>query len=477
MAASMRLPEPRHDSDAFMSIVRKAKNEDRFDVIVIGAGAAGLAAAATLADAGRRVCILEARDRIGGRVFTRIEPDVPIALELGAEFVHGRSPVTMRWLRRFNTPLIDASQNRFSIVNGKLEDADRVFDQMKRGLERTRRPAKDLAFADFLDGPARKALSARARELARALVEGFDAADATRASTLEILDEWSGSSAADAPTFRPQGGYGQLVRAIAADLDPALVHLHLNTIVNEVQWRPGAVTVRALHFGRPLEFSAPRAIVTLPIGVLQLPAQSPHAVRFDPPLAAKQRALAGLAAGPVIKILLQFREPFWEALDGGRFRDAAFFHSPGAPFPTFWTPLPIRAPVLAAWCAGPNAARLSGFSTEQIVARALESLTRLFGKRAGSLAQLRTAYVHDWQADPFSCGAYSYVTVGASAARQALARPLGQTLYFAGEAADTRGEAATVAGALQSGEQAARGILRALETRRDGSAPKRKLAD
>jgi monoamine oxidase len=448
-------------------------NTPRFDVIVIGAGAAGLAAAATLSEAGKNVCILEARDRIGGRIFSRVEPDVPIAIELGAEFIHGRSPTTLRWLRQFNTPLIDASQRRYSIRNGRLEDADTLFEEMKAGLERARRPKHDLPFAQFLDGPAKKLLSARARELARTLVEGFDAADATRVSTLEILDEWSGPSAADAPTFRPQGGYGELIGAIAAGLDPARVHLHLNTIVHEIEWQRGAVLVRTTHFGQPLEFRAPRAIITLPIGVLQLPPQAPHAVRFDPPLTQKRGALSGLAAGPVIKIVLTFREAFWETLNErsgaprrlqhtaagrGRFDDAAFFHVPEAAFPTFWTSLPIRAPLLAAWCAGPKAARLAGLDESQLVARALDSLDMLFGQRAGTREQLRVAHVHDWQADPFACGAYSFVTAGANAARQALARPIQDTLFFAGEAADTGGEAATVAGALQTGERVARRI-------------------
>jgi monoamine oxidase len=432
---------------------------DRFDALVIGAGAAGLAAAATLAEHGKRVCVIEARDRIGGRIQTRIEPDVPIPLELGAEFIHGRSPVTLRWLRRFNTPIVDASQTRFSVRGGKLEDADSVFDEMKAGLARIRRPTKDIAFADFLDGPARKVLSPAARRFARTLVEGFDAADATRASTREILAEWSGSSAADAPTFRPQHGYGGLVSAIAADFDPTRVHLHLNTIVNEVNWKRGSVTASATHFGEPVRFTAAQAIVTLPLGVLQLPPQSPNAVRFDPPLRDKQHALTGLAAGPVIKVMLKFREPFWEEIGGGKFRDAAFFHAPEAPFPTFWTALPVRAPVLAAWCAGPNAARLSGLNESQIVARALSSVTTLLGNRAQIMSQLCGAHVHDWQADAFACGAYSFVTVGGSNARTALARPVQNTLFFAGEAADTKGEAATVAGALQSGERAARRIV------------------
>ena len=430
-----------------------------FDVLVLGAGAAGLAAAARLAENGKRVCVVEARDRIGGRILTRVEPDTAIPLELGAEFIHGRSPVTLRWLRRFNTPIIDASQARFSLREGQLLDADDVFEEMKSGLERVRRPTKDLPFAEFLDGPARKVLSPRARKFARTLVEGFDAADATRASTHQILEEWSGSSAADAPTFRPQHGYGGLVSAIAASFDPRTVHLHLNTVVSEVRWQRGQVTLRATHFGDTVEFTAPQAIVSLPLGVLQLPVQSPHAVRFEPELREKHSALAALAAGPVIKVMLKFREPFWEELGDGEFRDAAFFHAPDAPFPTFWTPLPVRAPVIAAWCAGPNAARLAGLNDSQLVGRALESLTALFGDRPKLMSQLRGAHVHDWQADPFACGAYSYVTVGASRARQVLARPLQNTLYFAGEAADTSGEAATVAGALQSGEAAAQQIL------------------
>ena len=435
----------------------------QFDVVVIGAGAAGLAAAATLAEGGARVCILEARDRIGGRILTRIEPDASIPLELGAEFIHGRSPVTRRWLRRFNTPLVDAAERHVSVRAGKVLDEDSHFEDMKRGLQRVRRPKVDLAFADFLESPAvRKVLRPAARRFARRLAEGFDAADATRASTLAILDEWAGASAADAPTFRPQHGYGGLISAIAADFDPRRVHLHLNTVVNEVNWKRGHIELRATHFGKPLKFSAARAIVTLPLGVLQQPPQASNAVRFDPPLRDKQRALQGIASGPVIKILLTFREAFWEDVLEGKFRDAAFLHAYDMAFPTFWSALPVRAPVLAAWCAGPNAARLAGRSHGEIVEHALASLTMMFGSRRRLMSELSGAHVHDWQADPFACGAYSYVTVGGAGARAALARPVRSTLFFAGEATDTAGEAATVAGALQSGERAARQALKSL---------------
>lgn len=432
---------------------------DAFDVLVIGAGAAGLAAAAELTGNGRAVCVLEARDRLGGRIFTRQEPDLSVPLELGAEFIHGQSPATFEWLRRSNIAVMDASQTRWSVRAGKLQPSDDLFEEMKQGLGSVRRPRRDVPFSDFLEGPARRKLSPRACRFARMLVEGFDAADATRASTLETLEEWSGEGAADAPAFRPQGGYGALIGALAGAIDRSKAQLQLNTLVHEVRWKRGDVTVHATRQGQPFSASAPQAVITLPLGVLQVSPQSSGAVQFVPALRTKRPALECLAVGPVIKLILRFREPFWEQLERARYRDAAFFHAPDAAFPTFWSMLPLRTPLLVAWAAGPNAARLSTLGETEIVRRALASLESIFGKRANVRARLQSTYLHDWQADPLACGAYSYVTAGGASARKTLARPLQGTLFFAGEAADTEGESGTVAGALQSGRRAAKEVL------------------
>jgi monoamine oxidase len=166
----------------------------------------------------------------------------------------------------------------------------------------------------------------------------------------------------------------------------------------------------------------------------------------------------------VIKLNLRFGSAFWEEVDGGRYRNAAFFHAPNTDFPTFWTQLPLRAPLLVAWAGGPKAARLSSsVAPADIVAHALGVLQSMFGERCNVAQALEGSYYHDWQQDPFARGAYSYVAVGASAERAVLARPLGNTLFFAGEATDTQGETATVTGALQSGTRAAREALRAGE--------------
>jgi len=434
--------------------------KQHFDILIVGAGAAGLAAAAALSQKGYSVAVLEARDRIGGRIHTRRDPDVSIPIDLGAEFIHGAAAATLRWLRRSHTPIIDAAQNHWMVRSGKLQVADDVFEEMKEGLDRARKPHKDLPFSRFLEGAARNKLSIRARQFARTLVEGFDAADADRVSTLETLKEWSSSGSADAPTFRPHGGYQSLLTALTGSFDHDNVLVKLGAVVNEVKWRRGKVTITATQHGTAIVLSAAKAIITLPLGVLQLPSQSPHAVRFDPALGQKRKAFECLAVGPVIRIMLRFRDAFWEQIEDGCYKDGAFFHAPDEVFPTFWTPLPFRAPILVAWAAGPNASRLSGLKQPELVKRALSSLEVLFGKHAGVREQFEGAHFHDWQADPYACGAYSYVTAGGSAARKLLAKPLHNTLFFAGEAADIEGESGTVAGALQSGERAAREAMK-----------------
>jgi len=441
-------------------------SEDGFDVIVIGAGAAGLAAASLLSAHGLSVLVLEARDRVGGRILTEHAPRVPVPLELGAELIHGRPRSTFEWLARANVAAIDVPSVRFSGRAGRLRAANATLAAMKRALARVGIPEADCSFDAFLAGPARGKLGARAAALARALVEGFDAADPSNASALDTLVEWNGKSSADAPTFRPAGGYEVLLDALTASLDRSRVELRLGAEVRRVEWRRGRVRVEGRRLGEAFSAVAPRAVVTLPVGILAGAADESATVRFEPALDAKRRALAALSSGAVLKVLLHFRSPFWETLDGGRYEDAVFFYDAAAEFRTFWTTLPARSTLLVAWCGGPRARALSGLPKERIAERAVASLAHVFGEDAVASAPLEGVWLHDWQSDPYSLGAYSYVKVGGRGARAELAAPLEGTLYFAGEATDDDGDAATVAGALSSGERAAREIIAAVKRRR-----------
>ncbi|MGH8328252.1 MAG: flavin monoamine oxidase family protein, partial [Steroidobacteraceae bacterium] len=257
------------------------------------------------------------------------------------------------------------------------------------------------------------------------------------------------------------------LRALTAVLDDSPVRLQLQTLVTAVRWSDRSVEVDGLWLGWPFRAAARKAVITVPLGVLQAPAGEPGAIAFFPPLDSKRSALTQLLSGPVAKVILHFHRPFWEDLDGGRYADASFFHAPGKAFPTFWTALPTRAPLLNAWVGGPAAARLSELTDDEIISQALDCAGSLFAG-AGGAPQLQAAYVHNWTRDPYARGAYSYVAAGGGKARELLATPLSGTLFFAGEATDTTGEATTVTGALRSGNRAALEVNRHLDRTRVG---------
>jgi hypothetical protein len=149
------------------------------------------------------------------------------------------------------------------------------------------------------------------------------------------------------------------------------------------------------------------------------------------------------------------------------FRDASFFHCPGAPLPTWWTQLPVRAPLLVGWTGGPNADRLmkaAGGGIQEagrdyLLEQAFDSLTTIFNlSRAQIEAQLEAYYFHSWHDDPFTRGAYAYVPVNGLDGQRRLASPVDHKLFFAGEATSV-GHIGTVHGAIQSGQRAAQEIL------------------
>jgi monoamine oxidase len=251
-------------------------------------------------------------------------------------------------------------------------------------------------------------------------------------------------------------GYGSLVDFLRRSIDPRRIKLQLDWPVSEIQWKKSAVEVRSLRSSQTMR--APCALITLPIGVLLIPREMPGAVRFTPDIASWRETAMHLASGPIVKVIFRFRESFWERNEN--LRDTAFMHNPAAAFPTWWTQRPLRVPLLTGWAGGPRAVALSGFSRQHLLEAAIDSLTSLVGLSSRRLhAMIERFHCYDWGNDPFSRGAYSYVTVGGMSARPKLIKPIIKTLFFAGEALDTTGQASTVAGALASGKRAARQIL------------------
>jgi len=388
------------------------------------------------------VLVLEARERVGGRCWTLAEPGLAAPIELGAEFIHGDAKVTRALMRKAGMAAVDSGRVQRMLARGRLAAVDGFAEAKKavRGVSLS----EDLSFEALLKT---QSLPAKTKTLARLMVEGFDAADPRKVSAKSIVEEWAGAEMG-ASQPRPARGYGPLLAWLAGSLAPR-ARLRLQTLVREVRWSSRSIEVHGIRLGAPFAVRARRAIVALPVGVLQS-----RVVRFRPGL-PKDEALRRLASGPVVKAALRFDEPFWEE----RHARVGFFHSPGGAFPTFWTQLPRHAPFLIAWAGGPKADALHGASPEAVARQALAGLEAIFGRAARVESRLQSVRVQDWRADPLARGAYSYVRVGGEGAREALAAPVAGRLFFAGEATDVE-QAGTVAGALESGKRAARELLR-----------------
>ncbi len=426
----------------------------RGHVVVVGAGAAGLTAARALIRAGLRATVIEARDRVGGRVDTRLDSRFGVPIEYGAEFVHGRPQGVLALSREAGVAVRRVPERH--LVRG-AERRGRELEQAHEILALGGRD--DEPFARLLSRPeVRRRFAPGALALAAGFVEGFYLADPRRASSLALARmEQAMDSIGGDRAYRVQGGWGAVLSPLVRALSAKHAELRLSTTVEELRWRPGAVEVRARGAAGGIlsPIRAERAVVTLPVGVLKS-----GAVRFSPALFGKRRALAALESGPVVKAVMRFRRPFWERRGAPAL---SFLHTPRAPFPVLWSLSPVRAPILVAWAGGPSAARLTGRPRVAAPRGAVAALARGLGLSAGEVEdELDALSIADWTADPLARGGYAVFPVGSAFASRALAEPVAGTLFFAGEATAGLADAGTVEGAIRSGERAAREVVESL---------------
>ncbi|HVX41430.1 MAG TPA: NAD(P)/FAD-dependent oxidoreductase [Gemmatimonadaceae bacterium] len=443
------------------------------DCVIIGAGAAGLAAARELVAHDLDVVVLEARERIGGRVFTHRDRGTPVPIELGAEFIHGSAPELDEIIREAALASCDISGRRWQVAGETLRPADDFWerlDSVMRRLDPKRTP--DRSFEDFLKKkPGGRRLAAN-RRLALQYVEGFQAADPTRISERALAE--GGSPRGDVRERRigrVLDGYHRVIEWLA---EPLGDRVRLSAVATRVRWAPGNVVVEARHAdgrARPT-VEARSAIVTVPLGVLKASAGEAGAIEFDPELRGKRAALDLLAMGSVARIVLRLEERFWASewyakqIGKQGLDTLSFLHTSDEHFPVWWTAYPVRAPILVGWHGGPGASAIAQLASEQIEDLAIASLARQFSIPPRKIRNLvQAAWMHDWEHDPFARGAYSYQTVGGSNAPAQLARPLRGTLFFAGEATEAGEATGTVHGAIATGRRAAEEVQRSLMTR------------
>jgi monoamine oxidase len=423
--------------------------ETTIDVLIIGAGAAGLAAWRELHSTGLNVAVLEARNRIGGRILT--DHSTPSPVELGAEFVHGKPKAIWSILEKARLKVVESSDMRLVSGKGGLRPYPafwKIIEKVNKQVD----PAQEISYDQFL---AAADASPFEKLVAKSYVEGFNAArtELISVSAVAIADR-AVAEIEGTRQFRLSAGYGSLIDWLAAGLPSD--SLYLQTNVKEIRWQQGHVEVVADCAHREITFLAARLVVTVPLGILQLLPGTRGAIQFVPPLPQKEAALQHLQVGHVIKLMICFRERFWRI--HGQF---AFVISFDRDIPTWWTQEPLTSNVLTGWAGGSAAERLLNLSRDELLDCAIGSLGRIFGKAERWLRErVDGIYYHDWSKDPFSRGAYSYPKAGGLKAAQTLAEPINDTIFFAGEATDFQGANGTVHAALDSGISAARKVAK-----------------
>ncbi len=436
-----------------------------FDTIVVGGGASGLSCARALSQKGLRVLIVEGRGRLGGRVATLHNPAYPIPIELGAEFIDVPGPDM--------DMLMQADSTAYRSTNGEwaVEDGNATYlsfeNEIKKALDKlTEMPKDDVPFIDFFNKCC-SGLDDRAKRLILDYIEGYHASHVDKIGTKWLYYASQGGGGGGRVRNNALHGMDRIIDGLRQGLGPTCKTM-LCAIVEEVKWEKGNVHVRmrSAAGGELPEARARSAVITLPLGVLQLSPYDVGYVNFEPNIEEKLNAARKLGMGNVIKITMRFRTTFWEGAlkfaEGRKEeREIKFMHTDG-PLPTWWTPSPVLAPVLIGWAGGAAAERLMQ-QDRKLIDIAVESLAKMLGiERARVEEELDSYFYHDWSADTFSRGAYSYGTVGALEWQKELAKPVENTLFFAGEATGQEGDNATIASAIRTGERAAREVMRAL---------------
>jgi monoamine oxidase len=413
-------------------------------IIIIGAGAAGLMAARELGAAGHPVIVLEAGASPGGRIRTLRGGGFSGPVEEGAEFVHGKLPLTLQLLEEANIPYHPVKGKMLQFKDGNWVVESLFSDDWDVLMEKMGDTRKDMTLAAFLRQEFAEEKYKGLRESAIRYAEGFDLADPETVSVRYLYGEWEHEGEGQ---YRVEGGYGRLIDWMAEVYGNEGASIHLSSAVKEIIWEKDAIRViteggAAFHGGK--------IIVTVSPAVLLR-----GAIRFAPAIDARLEAFGNLGFGSITKMLLEFKTAFWRQRD----KNMGFLISDQR-LPTWWTQLPDEYPLLTGWIPGAAMGGLAGMAEDALTELALVSLAGIFSMDIALLKkELVAAKSIDWSAEPYIWGGYSFDTVKSVTARKLLNEPVEQTLFFAGEALHEGDWPGTVEAALDSGKVVAQKII------------------
>ncbi len=417
------------------------------DVLILGAGAAGLMASRVLAEAGRRVTILEARPRCGGRILPLPVATFGYPAEAGAEFIHGAAPFTRALLTEAGLSIAPVSGTRWSRQDGAWVPRVPIPDE-DRFLAAMQELSADLPVAAFVAQQFGGAEHAALRQIVRREVESYNNADPERFSTFALRDQWRDPNSERQE--RVGEGYGALVDFLRAQLERAGVAIHLDCEVTAIE-TAGTGAIARTRDGRT--FAAAQTILTAPLPVLR---------RLALPSPLRERVAAAddaIGFGNVVKLHLRFRSCWWNDVRG----DLGFVFGADAPVPVWWTQYPAAHPVLTGWTPGYKAEAIGERTPDEWRGIGIASLAKLFAVPVSMLtAELVATQVTDWRNSPFARGAFSYPTLATQATLAALRGAENGPVWLCGEALYTDGETGTVEAALASGRDVAMRLIAAV---------------
>jgi len=420
------------------------------DVIIIGSGASGLAAARALSTAGKSCIVLEARERPGGRIHTIHDPHFSTRIESGPEFIHGVVQHTLALVKEagLNTKKIGGAI--WNMRDGKPHQQEEFMegtDELMKALENLR---VDISIQQFLDVNFPDEKYSGLRESVLGYIKGYELADPEYASALALRESWSEQD--DSEQRRIEEGYSAIIDYLMNKCHENGCTFDFNSIVKKIEWKKGAVKVET-HTGEI--FNSSKALITVPVGVWQSRANSQAHIEYVPHLPEKIIAARAMGFGDIIKFIYEFKTPFWEA----KTKNAGFIFS-NCDVPTWWTQREIKNNILTGWLGGPDSTKFLGLNERELISIGIQSLASIYQVPEQELLEnLAAARIFNWSTDNFSLGGYSYKSLKIDENKKVLRAPVDGTLYFAGEALSADVEAGTVEAALASGMAAAGEIL------------------